>query len=100
MIKTLVIIVLLVLLIAGAALSRPSEESFRAFYRSQVAQQNQGLLDKVLSEARINDYLGNTKYKNRVLWADVEHEGKIAYTGAFSHWFSREKSPVAESAKK
>ena len=53
MIKTLVIIVLLVLLIAGAALSRPSEESFRAFYRSQVAQQNQGLLEKVVIDGMI-----------------------------------------------
>jgi hypothetical protein len=100
MIKTLIIVVLLVLLLAGAALSRPSEESFKAFYRSQVAPQNQGLLDKVLGEAKINDYLSRTTYKNRVLWADVEHEGKVVYTGAFSHWFSRAKSPAVESAKK
>ncbi len=89
MIKSLVIVVLLLLVIGGAALSRPTEESFKAYYRELPARQNQGLLDKLLQESRVTDYLSKTTYRNRVLWADIEHDGKIAYTGAFSRWFPR-----------
>jgi|GEM_PF-1485444 len=35
------------------------------------------------------------KVKDRILWTDVEHDGKVIYTGAFSHFFARgEQSPL------
>ena len=89
MIKSLIILVLVIIVLGGLALSRPSEESFKAYYRQRVAKQDPGLLDKIFHESRVNEYLGQTTYTNRILWADVEHQGKTVYTGAFSKWFPR-----------
>jgi hypothetical protein len=92
MIKSLIILVLLVIVLGGSALSRPGEEDFKSWYREQAAAEagdKAGFFDKLAQEAKVSDYLGHTTYHNRIFWADVEHEGQTAYTGAFSHWFRR-----------
>jgi hypothetical protein len=94
MIKTLIILALLVILAAGAALSRPSEESFQGFYRTQAQEKATGLVGKLLTDAKTEDYIKHCTYKNRILWADVEYGGQTVYTGAFSHWFSRSAAAV------
>jgi len=96
-IKTLIILVLLVILASGAALSRPSEASFESFYRAQAQSQNKGLMGGIFGGLKTDDYLKHCTYKNRIFWADVEHDGQTVYSGAFSHWFAR--GPAAAPAK-
>ena len=87
--KTLLIFILAAALAAGAALSRPSEADFKAYYRQQAQQQSKGGLQRLFLGSSIDSYLSHCTYKNRLLWADVERDGQTVYTGAFSHWFSR-----------
>ena len=47
MIKSLIILVLLIIVLGGLALSRPSEESFKAYYRQRVAQQVSDVADEL-----------------------------------------------------
>jgi hypothetical protein len=87
--KTVIILVLLVALGAGAALSRPSEASFQEMYKAKADSQSKGLVEKVFESSKTDSYLKHCTYKNRIFWADVEHDGQTVYTGAFSHWFAR-----------
>src|SRR5438477_203019 len=86
--KTLIIVVLLVALGTGAALSRPSEASFQAMYKTKADSEAKGLVEKVFEGSKTENYLKHCTYKNRIFWADVEHDGQTIYTGAFSHWFA------------
>ena len=96
-IKSLIILALLVVLAAGSALSRPSEESFRAMYKAKAEGQKQSVVEKIFSGSKTESYLSHCKYKNRIFWADVEYEGQTIYTGAFSHWFARGSGQTAKS---
>src|SRR5437763_2216154 len=86
--KMLLILILAGALVAGAALSRPTESDFAKWYTEQVRQQKTNFFAKIFRDMRIDGYLKECNYKNRVLWAEVEKDGKVVYTGAFGHWFS------------
>ena len=98
--KTLLIAVLALALAGGAFLSRPSEQDFqehiRAKFDQQQPQTEKTKAGKVLDAAlRLSEqdeasrFLKQCTYKNRLLWADVEKDGKTIYTGVFSKWFER-----------
>ncbi len=48
-----------------------------------------GFLDKILLQSKIDSYLDDCTYTNRILWATIEKDGQVIYTGAFSKWFDR-----------
>jgi len=86
--KSLLILILALVLAAGAFLSKPSEASF-ARHVKQQQKTGEGFLGKAAAEVTTKAYLKDAKYRDRVLWADVEKDGKVVYTGAFSRWFKR-----------
>lgn len=88
MIKTLIIVALVIVLVGGMALSRPSEASFKSWYRERVKAESGNFFQKLLKEGSIEAYLKSCEYKNRVLWADIEKDGKTVYSGAFATWFA------------
>jgi hypothetical protein len=97
MIKSLIILALLLALLGGAALSRPSEASFKELTaRKMQAESGGGFLDKLLLQTKIDNYLSDCTYTNRVLWADVEKDGVVIYSGAFSKWFDRTDAKVSK----
>ena len=86
--KTLIIILLSVALLAGAFLSRPSEDDFKAMLANKQAGHDKELVQKVLEQlmqkgGTVDGYV----YKDRFLWVTVEKNGKTAYTGVFGTWF-------------
>ena len=97
MIKSLLILALVLILLGGAAISRPSEASFKDMAAKKIqAAGGSGFLDKLLLQGKIDDYLGACTYTNRVLWANVEKDGKVIYVGAFSKWFDRTDEGVSK----
>ena len=102
MFKNIIIAVLAVLLCAGAASSRPGEESFKTWYRQRAKllavaavaapPQHKNLLDRIFHHGKSDgvedpdSYLEKCVYHDRLLWADVEKDGKVVYSGAFSRW--------------
>jgi hypothetical protein len=87
--KTLLIVILVLLLAGVAAFTRPSEKSFAYYYRHHQPQQIDGLIGQVTGAATADAYIQQTEYRNYILWANVEKDGQVVYTGAFSHWFKR-----------
>ena len=91
--KTLIILILAAALLAGASLSRPSENDFRAFHSAagpvipiQPARKTlRGYLDGQLSKS--------CTFKNDVVCTQVQKDGKTVYTGAFSHWWGGSIKP-------
>jgi hypothetical protein len=90
--KTLLILILTVLLCGGAYLSRPSEQSFRDMVHRKAADagQKDDLVQLILhgGKGKADVFLSSCQYKDHVLWATVEREGKKIYTGAFATWFA------------
>jgi hypothetical protein len=87
--KTLLILILVIVLIGVAALTRPSEGNFKYYYRHHQPQQIGGLVGQITGASTADDFVKTTQYKNYLLWANVEKDGTVLYTGVFSHWFKR-----------
>src|SRR5438552_3913923 len=88
--KTLLILILGGLLCGGAFLSRPSEEDFKKMIRTKMASEKKDdLLHLIFSggKNKADAFLAGCKFNDRVLWTDVERDGKKIYTGAFSRWY-------------
>jgi hypothetical protein len=87
--KTLLILFLVVVLAGVAAFTRPSERSFKYYYRHNQVQPIGELVGQVTGTATADNFVKSTQYKNFVLWANIEKDGTVLYTGVFSHWFKR-----------
>jgi hypothetical protein len=89
--RTVATILLAIALAAGATLSRPTEDSFKSYYRQTQSQSREGknIFAKLIGKIKTDSYLGHCTYKDRFLWADIERDGKPVYSGAFNHWFPR-----------
>ena len=87
--KTLLIVILTLLLCAGAFLSRPNQQQFKAYLTDRYAKGSTNPLSRFLSSAHADQFIRDSEFKDRLLWVDVQKDGKIAYTGAFSTWFER-----------
>ena len=91
--KTRLILVLAVGLVAAAFLTRPDKASFDAYEKAQVQaggtggvkQLVRGLANNISADA----YLQTVTFHDHYLWTSIEQNGTAQYTGAFSHWFKR-----------
>jgi hypothetical protein len=87
-IKTAIIFVLLILLIGGAFLSRPTKSAFEAYFREQSSAASQNPIGKLFAGFQSDRYLGSIDFKDRYLWVEVRHEGKTQFVGVFSRFFA------------
>ena len=85
--KTLLILILAVVLFVGAFLSRPNQQQFKAYLTDQYSKGSANPLSRFLSGARADQFIRDSEFKDRLLWVDVQKDGKTVYTGAFSTWF-------------
>lgn len=82
-------LVLTIAVASAAVATRPTEASFRNYLERQVrAKLNGGTQPLSLATDR-RLFPRNYVYKNRYLWADMELDGRVLYTGAFNRWFVR-----------
>lgn len=96
MIKSIVILVLILVLIAAAFFSRPSEASFHQLVRAKMASDAGNVIEKLLLERKIGSYLDDCKYNDRYLWVDVTKDGQTIYTGVFSKWIERGRKKTGD----
>jgi hypothetical protein len=87
--KSAIIFVLLLALLGGAALSRPTQDSFKQYITAKYTQGDKGLLTTGWDQFRADDFFKSCTFNNWILWTDVQKDGKTIYTGVFSTWFSR-----------
>lgn len=99
MIKSFLIVVLLVALGLSAIITRPTEQSARAFIaggQQPAASGPKPLTDTVISAiVKPSDLNGPTLpagyvFKDRLLWVEVEKDGQSVYTGVLAHWFKHD----------
>ena len=100
MIKSLIILALLLLLIAGAFLSRPSAESLRPYLQQKMSAPTGGsgvggVVQGWRNDAQRDAYMKSLTFRNRLLWMDVQRDGQTVYTGAFAHWWQRGQANAA-----
>src|SRR5688572_27540309 len=101
--KTLLILVLSLALVAAAFMTRPGRAQFLLYaIRTQLPPDREA----TASDFQYADELvKSVKIRDRVLWVDVERDGKVIYTGCFAHFFPRNSKgevqlpPTAEIAK-
>jgi hypothetical protein len=96
--KTLIIIVLFVLLVAGAFLSRPSQADFNRYLTDQTTAKDTGFLQVQWDKYKAGQAAQQLTFKDRLLWVDVQQDGKTVYTGVFGHFFNRAK--IANDVKR
>src|SRR3954470_10164195 len=91
--KTLFILILLIAVVSGALLSKPSQKDFAVMIRQKMsAEKGDNLLKVIFSggKDKTDRYLQGCTFKDRGVWMDVERDGQRVYTGAFGHWFGGE----------
>jgi len=96
--KTLLILILSLALLAAAFFTRPTEADFERYFKDRSVQPDRNWLERTLGQFGTDSFLQQCTYRNRYLWTDVEHDGAVVYTGAFSHWFERNAKPSASNA--
>ena len=90
--KTFLIFLLGVLLLASAVFTRPSEVSLRDYLtdapsRTRPSVTLPGPPGGPLSESETDAFLAGCTISDRILWVSVQKDGRTLYTGAFAHWF-------------
>jgi len=96
MIKSVIILALLVVLCAGAFLSRPKPADFKPFLKQKMEQQSKSLPGRVWADFQVDHYVDSCTINDRLLWVTVERDGKRVYTGAFNHWFGGNPSTASK----
>ena len=89
--KSAIILVLVLLLLGAAALTRPGEEDFKRFIVAKSTQSDSNILKAGWDQFQADEFLKKCTFNNRILWTSVQQDGKTIYTGAFSHWFNRDE---------
>jgi hypothetical protein len=89
--KTLIIFVLTIALIAAAFFTRPSQASFKQKVAADMTQGDSNALKSSWDQFQAEQFANGCEYKDRFLWVDVKKDGKTLYTGAFAHWFNHGK---------
>jgi len=82
-------LVLAVALLAAAVATRPGEGSFANYLERRVRGKVAGGAQPLSLAMDRRLFPKNYVYKNRYLWADMELDGRVVYSGAFERWFSR-----------
>ena len=86
--KTFLIVILSLALMAAAFFTRPSEASFRQHVRNVMgAPSGGGDGQPALVMESTDSFLDGCEFKDRYLWVSVVRDGQTLYTGAFAHWF-------------
>ena len=106
MIKSFFIIVLAIALAAAAFVTRPTEQSARAFLVGDAQPMAEppktltvALKDTLVKsvEQGVQEREGlpsGYEFKDRILWVEVVKDGHTIYTGVLSHWIKHEPSSV------
>jgi hypothetical protein len=105
MIKSLLILVLLVGLLAALFLTRPQKADFEQFARTNKltdGKQTGGptIIDTIskqihtfAADAGVEDpteqFLKHCSYDNYFIFTNVRNNGQVIYTGVVGHWFKR-----------
>lgn len=87
--KTFIILVLFVALLAAAFFTRPSQSDFERYMTEQKTAGQTNLIKEGWAQFQADQYVRACTFNNRLLWMDVQRNGQTIYTGAFGHWFSR-----------
>lgn len=87
--KSLIIVLLFVALLAAAFFTRPSQEDFSRYINEQKTAGQTGLLKAGLAQFEADQFVKGCTFNDRLLWVDVQRNGQTIYTGAFGHWFNR-----------
>jgi len=90
--KTLIILILSLALLFAAGLTRPSEQDFSQFLKSQAQSTQTTFIGQIGADIWASNYAKGCTFKNRLLWTEVQKDGKTVFTGAFGHWWGGEKS--------
>jgi hypothetical protein len=85
--KSLIILVLVAVLVAGLFLSKPTQADFTAFMSAQTQTAQPSAKD--VGKQILNGILGQATYNDHVLWATEDQNGQTQYYGLFSHWFKK-----------
>ena len=89
--KSAIIFLLLIALLAAAALTKPSEEDFKRFIVARTTQGDSNILKAGWDQYQSDEFVKKCTFNNRILWLSVQQDGKTIYTGAFSHFFNRDE---------
>ena len=99
MIKTFLILLLSLALVAAAFFTRPSEKDFRELVIEHVgANSSASSIDHLFNRGRAEAFLATCEFQDRYLWVEVRRDGQTEFTGAFAHWFNR--AALAEAVRK
>jgi hypothetical protein len=83
--KTFLIAILTLALLAAAFMTRPGRREFMLYLLDQhvspAGSWTAADIDKADNTAK------GVTFRNRVLWTSVEKDGKAVCTGVFGHWF-------------
>jgi hypothetical protein len=87
--KSFIIFVLFVALLAAAYFTRPSQADFGRYITDQKATGQTNLLKAGWAQFQTDQFAQSCTFNDRLLWVNVQRNGKTVYTGAFGHWFNR-----------
>ena len=91
--KTFLIVLLTAALLAAACFTRPDEQNFRDHLARSRAPREPGSsrdtssFRRAMAEMEADAFANTCDFKDRLLWVDVQRDGRTIYTGAFAHWF-------------
>jgi hypothetical protein len=93
--KTTLIVILTVALAAAAFVTRPGKREFML----HLLDRHPGGSWTTADLARADDLASRLVFTDRYLWTDVEQDGVVIYSGAFSHFVPRGQKPEIPVAK-
>src|SRR5688572_2490607 len=91
--KTFLIVLLTAALLAAACFTRPDEQNFRDHLARSRTSGSAGAprdptnFRRAMAEMEADAFAETCVFKDRLLWLDVQRDGRTIYTGAFAHWF-------------
>jgi hypothetical protein len=83
--KTALILMLSLALLAAALLTRPDRRDLML----HVLDTRFGGNWSAAEVHQADQLVRGVTFHNRILWTDVERDGQVLYTGAFGQWFAR-----------
>jgi len=87
--KSLLIIILFLALVAAAFFTRPSKDDFEKYVVAKSTVADTNFFSAGWDKMRAENFISSVQFNDRFLWMDVEQNGTSIYTGAFGHWFNR-----------
>ncbi len=88
--KSLLIVILTLALLAAAFFTRPSEASFAPYFNQlHPVEEKTNFFDKLKTQLEKSATKDVLTYKDKYLWVEMAKDGQTQYVGAFSHWFDK-----------